>query len=102
MIIGDLKSDSLSSHVCAIMIIHTVKPSMVRKLTVASLKGQSWHILKSWYTGGDPEQEFHCFYPEELDQKFSSIFGTGYITILQTYMAILDTIIIKTAKWNSS
>ena len=26
------------------------------------LTGQSWQVLKSWYTGGDPEQEFqHCF-----------------------------------------
>ena len=48
LIICDLKSDYLSSHVCATTIIHTVKTSMVSKLTVAFLKGQSWHILNSW------------------------------------------------------
>ena len=48
------------------------------------------------------EQGYRCFYTEELNQAFSSIFGTGYITILQTFMPILDTIIIKTAEWNSS
>ena len=29
---------------------------LIGKLTMALLKGQSWCILKSWYTGGDPEQ----------------------------------------------
>ena len=49
------------------------------------------------------EQGFCCFYKEELNQMFSSTCGTGYITILQTFMPILDTIIIiKNAKWNSS
>ena len=37
-------------------------------------------------------QGYHCFYTEELNQTLSSIFGTGYITILQTFMPILDTI----------
>ena len=29
------------------------------------LTGQSWHVLKSWYTGGDPQPGFqHCFTDE--------------------------------------
>jgi len=30
----------------------------IGKSTMAFLTGQSWHVLKSWYTGGDPEQDF--------------------------------------------
>ena len=37
-------------------------------------------------------QGYCCFYKEELNQTLSSICGTGYITILQTFMPILDTI----------
>ena len=47
-------------------IIHTVQTGLVGKLTTAFLRGQSWWLIKPWYTSGDPEQEFHCFYPEEL------------------------------------
>ena len=36
--------------------------NLIGKLTLAFLSGQSWHVFKSWYTGGDPEQGFqHCF-----------------------------------------
>ena len=36
--------------------------NLIGKSTMAFLTGQSWHILKSWYTGWDPEQRFwHCF-----------------------------------------
>ena len=36
------------------------------------LTGQSWHVLKSWYTGGNPEQEFwHCF-ADGLNQSLIS------------------------------
>ena len=39
---------------------------------MAFLTGQSWHVLKSWYTGGDPEQVFrHCF-AHELNQRLIS------------------------------
>ena len=41
---------------------------------------------------GAQEKGFCCFYTEEFNQTFSSICGTGYITILQTFMPILDTI----------
>ena len=36
--------------------------NMIGKSTMAFWACQSWHILKSWYTGWDPEQRFwHCF-----------------------------------------
>ena len=36
--------------------------NLIGKSTMAFLTGQSWCILKSWYTGWDPEQRFwHCF-----------------------------------------
>ena len=34
---------------------------LIGKSTMAFLTGQSWHVLKSQYTGGGPEQGFwHC------------------------------------------
>ena len=27
------------------------------KLTMAFLTGQSWYVIKSWYTGGGPEHQ---------------------------------------------
>ena len=48
--------------------------SLITKLTMAFLTGQSWHILKSWYTGRDPEQGFqHCL-TEGLNQKLRSVY----------------------------
>ena len=36
--------------------------NLIGKSTMAFLTGQSWHVLKSWYTGGGVEQGFqHCF-----------------------------------------
>ena len=36
--------------------------NVIGKSTMAFWACQSWHILKSWYTGWDPEQRFwHCF-----------------------------------------
>ena len=32
---------------------------LIGKSAMASITGQSWHVLKSGYTGGDPEQG--CF-----------------------------------------
>ena len=43
------------------------------------LKGQSWCVFKSWYTGGDPEQRFRCCFADGLKQsKFSFVRGAGY------------------------
>ena len=36
--------------------------SLITKSTMDFSTEQSWRVLKSWYTGGAPEQEFrHCF-----------------------------------------
>ena len=35
--------------------------NLIGKSTMALLTCQSWCILKSWYTGGDPEHEFQCW-----------------------------------------
>ena len=51
--------------------------NLIGKLTAACLTGQSWCLLKSWYTGGSSEQGFWCF-ADELDQKLSSICGAGF------------------------
>jgi len=44
----------------------------VGKSTIAFLMGQSWHILKSWYTGGGPEQGFRCCFADRLNQSLLS------------------------------
>ena len=31
---------------------------LIGKLTMAFLTGQSWHVLKSWYTGGAQNKDF--------------------------------------------
>ena len=48
------------------------------QLMMAFLTGQSWHILKSWYTGGDLEQGFQCFFTDRLNQRFGFVCGAGY------------------------
>ena len=36
--------------------------NLIGKMTMALLAAQSWCIIKSWYTGGGPEQGFRsCF-----------------------------------------
>ena len=42
------------------------------------LTSQSWRVLKSWYTGGSPENEFQRCFAEGLNQKLSSLYGAGY------------------------
>ena len=39
------------------------------KSTMAVLTGQSWSLLKSWYTGGDPEQGFRRCFADGLNQS---------------------------------
>ena len=53
--------------------MHFEFPSiLIDKSTMAFLTGQSWRVLKSWYTGGDPEQGFrHCF-ADGLNQRLIS------------------------------
>ena len=44
---------------------------------MAFLTGQSRRVLKSWYTGGDPDQGFRRCYADGLNQRFSSVCGAG-------------------------
>ena len=45
---------------------------LIGELTMAFLTGQSWHVLKSWYTGAGQEQRFrHCF-ADGLNQSLVS------------------------------
>ena len=36
------------------------------------LRGQSWRVLKSWYTSRDPEQGFWRFFSDELNWSLVS------------------------------
>ena len=40
------------------------------------------HILKSWYTCEGPEQGFWHYFTDGLNQRFSFLCGTGYLTII--------------------
>ena len=39
---------------------------------MAFLTGQSWRVLKSWHTGGDPEQGFRRCFADGLNQSLVS------------------------------
>ena len=43
--------------------------NLIGKLTMAFLTGQLWHVLKSWYTGGEPEQRFWRRFADGLNQN---------------------------------
>ena len=47
------------------------------KSTMAFLTGQSWYILKSWYTGGAQNNDFGAVPQMDLIKKFTSICGAG-------------------------
>ena len=42
---------------------------LIGKMTMDFLRGQSWRVPKSWYTGGDPEQGFQCCFTDKLNQS---------------------------------
>ena len=44
---------------------------------MAFLTGQSWCILKSWYTGEDLEQEFRRCFADGHNPKFCFVCGAG-------------------------
>ena len=46
-----------------------------------NLISQSWRVLKSWYTGGGPEQGFRRCFADGRHQKLSSVCGAGYLII---------------------
>ena len=41
-------------------------------LAMAFSTGQSWHVLKSWYTSGGPEQGFRPCFADRLNQSLVS------------------------------
>ena len=43
--------------------------NLTSKLTIAFLTGQSWRVLKSWYTAGGPEQGFRRCFADGLKKK---------------------------------
>jgi len=45
---------------------------LIGKSTIVFFTGQSWSVLKSWYTGGGPEQGFRCCFTDELNQSLLS------------------------------
>ena len=50
--------------------------NLIGKLTVALLIGQSWDVLKSWYTRGTQNKDFGTFSQTDRgNQKLSSICG---------------------------
>ena len=52
--------------------------NLIGKLTVALLTGQSWDVLKFWYTRGTQNKDVGTVSQTDRgNQKFSSICGTG-------------------------
>ena len=45
---------------------------LIGKLIIAFSTDQSWHLLKSRYTGGDSEREFQRCFVDGLDQSLLS------------------------------
>ena len=43
--------------------------NLIGKSTMLFSTGQSWHVLKSWYTVGDLEQGFQCCFTDKLNQS---------------------------------
>ena len=68
---------------------------LIGKLTIAFfLTSQSWCVMKSWYTGGGPEQGFWRFFADGLDQSLvSSVTGQGFIATFKIFFKLLSTLI---------
>ena len=47
--------------------------NLIGKSIVAFLTGSLWRVLKSWYTGGAPQQGFQCRFADGLNQTFTSV-----------------------------
>ena len=52
--------------------------NLIGKLTMAFLTGQSWHVLKSWYTGGGPEKDFGAGAQTELTRSLVPHVAVSY------------------------
>ena len=64
--------------------------NLIGKSTTAFLTGQSWHVLKSLYSGGDPDQGFwHCF-ADGLNQSLdSSVSQAAVLRLLLMTIALI-------------
>ena len=58
---------------------------LIGKSTMTFLTGQSWHVLKSWYTAGGPEQRFQRCFADGLDHSLvsSAVQGIGALLFLE-------------------
>ena len=58
---------------------------LIGKSTMTFLTGQSWHVLKSLYTAGGPEQRFRRCFADGLDQSLvsSAVQGIGTLLFLE-------------------
>ena len=45
---------------------------LIGRSTMALISGQSWCVLKPWYTDGDPEQGFRRCFADGLNQSLVS------------------------------
>jgi len=51
--------------------------NLIGKWAMALLTGQSWRVLKSWYTGGGPQQKFWRCFADWAKPEFRFVCGTG-------------------------
>ena len=58
---------------------------LIGKSTMTFLTGQPWHVLKSWYTAGGPEQRFQRCFADGLDHSLvsSAVQGIGALLFLE-------------------
>ena len=60
--------------------------NLIGKSKMAFFTGQSWRVLESWYTGGDPEQGFRRCFADGLNQSQPSI--SSFSEIPGQYVAV--------------
>ena len=51
--------------------------NLTGKLTMLLLTGQSWHVLKTWYTGGGPGERILVLFGTQTFQMLSSVCCMG-------------------------
>ena len=61
---------------------------LIGKSTVAFLKGQSWHVLKSWYTSVGPEQGFRRCFADEHNRSLVLPVAQAYHRTMHDYASI--------------
>jgi len=56
--------------------------NLIGKSTMTFLTGQSWRVLKSWYTVGYPEQGFRRCFEDRLVSVSSQAAQAHYVWVL--------------------